>query len=114
MITGISGFAFLLSKNGRFVTHISFSKNALLKPLFLWYFLGARFFGQVVKKRDFLDTRQKRRKNRLITEKLFSRYLCFCCFSDFWATSLGPKTLLIFFCFVSFCLFLFLFVSFPF
>ena len=35
MITGISGFGFVLSKNGRFMTHICFSKNALLKPLFL-------------------------------------------------------------------------------
>ena len=32
MITGHSDF---LSKNGRFVTHICFSKIGLLKPLFL-------------------------------------------------------------------------------
>ena len=53
MITGISGFGFFSSKNGRFVTHICFSKNALLKPLFYSVFLGARFFGQVVKKGNF-------------------------------------------------------------
>ena len=35
MITGIPGFGFFLSKNGRFVTHNCFSKNALLKPLCL-------------------------------------------------------------------------------
>ena len=48
---------FLLSKNGRFVAHISFSKNALLKPLFYSVF-GRAFFGQV-SKRDILDTHQK-------------------------------------------------------
>ena len=35
MITGISGFGFLGSKNGRFVTHSCFSKKCSLKPLFL-------------------------------------------------------------------------------
>ena len=39
-----------LSKNGRFVTHICFSKNALLKPLFLLCFLGARFLAKLSKK----------------------------------------------------------------
>ena len=32
MITGISGFGFFGSKNGRFVTHNCFSKIASLKP----------------------------------------------------------------------------------
>ena len=63
MIAGISGFGFYLSKNGRFVTQNCFPQNGLLKPLFLLCFLGARFFGQVVKKGKFWTPTKKKKKN---------------------------------------------------
>ena len=56
MMTGISGFGFL-SKNGRFVTHISFL-CLVETPIFI-VFLGARFFGQVVKKGTFWTPTKK-------------------------------------------------------
>ena len=49
MITGISGLGFFGSKNGRFVTHICFSKCFVETPIFIVFF-GARFLGQGVKK----------------------------------------------------------------
>ena len=52
MTTGISGFVFL-SKSGRFVTQISFSKNTLLKPLF-YSVLGVRAcLAKLSKRRNF-------------------------------------------------------------
>ena len=59
MITGISEFGFFLSKNGRFVTHNFFPKKQAETPIFI-VFLGARFLGQGVKKRQFLDTLSKK------------------------------------------------------
>ena len=56
MIIGISGFVFL--QKWPFCDAKLFPKNGLLKPLVLQCFLGARFFGQVVK-RETLDTFQK-------------------------------------------------------
>ena len=117
MITGISGFGFLLSKHGRFVTHICFSKNGLLKPTF-YSVLGARAFWVKLSK-NVLD---KARNNTiwLITEKLTLIFFflvfffllffcvvvffsggggCFCFFGGFKgqrATSLGPKPSLFF------------------
>ena len=59
MITGISGFGFFGSKNGRFGTHNCFSKICFPKPIFLWCFGGARVLGQVVKKCFFFFAEQK-------------------------------------------------------
>ena len=53
MITGISGFGFFWSKNGRFVMHNFFSNKNRLKPQLLKCFGGAHFLGQVVKKGNF-------------------------------------------------------------
>ena len=79
MITGISGFGFFFVS--RFVTHLSFSKNALLKPLFIVFFLCA-FFGQCVKK-GILDAHQKK-KNLIDHWKALSLvFLCFFCFCVF-------------------------------
>ena len=61
MITGISEFGFFLSKNGRFVTHNFFPTKQAETPIFI-VFLGARFLGQGVKKRQFLDTLSKKKK----------------------------------------------------
>ena len=62
MITGIYEFGFFLSKNGRFVTHNFFPKKKQAEtPIFI-VFLGARFLGQGVKKRQFLDTLSKKKK----------------------------------------------------
>ena len=58
-ITGISELVFL-SKTGRFVTHICFSKNALLNPLFIVFF-GCALFGPSCQKREILDTHQKKK-----------------------------------------------------
>ena len=58
MITGISGFGLFLSKNGLFVTHNCFSKNALLKPQF-YSVLGCALSGPSCQRREFLDTPPK-------------------------------------------------------
>ena len=121
MITGISGFGFL-SKNGRFVTHICFSKNALLKPLFYSVFCVRAFLAKLSKKGNFGHPPKKR---KLIDnwEVLFE-YLCvffvfvfsfFCFLLEGWRVRRGgPKGHLTFFlpvflfCFVvvpCFCLF---------
>ena len=53
---------FFLSKNGRFVTHNFFPKKKKAEtPIFI-VFLGARFLGQGVKNRQFLDTLSKKEK----------------------------------------------------
>ena len=64
------------SKNGRFVTHICFSKKSLLKPYFIVFF-GCAFFGPRCQKRKF-ETHQKRKK-LLITGKLFFWHFCVFC-----------------------------------
>ena len=84
-----------------FVTHISFSKNALLKPLFLLVFARVLFWPSS-QKREISDTHQK---NSLITEKLF--FLVFLVFFLSGevarsATSLGPKPSLFVFCLFGF------------
>ena len=61
MITGISGFGFFLSKNGRFVTRISLSKNALLKPHISIVFWGCALFGPSCQKRETLDTHPRKK-----------------------------------------------------
>ena len=59
MITGISGFGFSLSKNGRFVTNNCFSESGVLKPLFLLCF-GVRVSGPSCQKREILDSHHKK------------------------------------------------------
>ena len=75
MITGISGFDFLLAKNGRFVTQNCSPKQRVAEtPIFIVLF-GCALFGQVVKKGNFGHP-PKKRKKWLITEKLFFWYFC--------------------------------------
>ena len=62
MITGIYEFGFFWSKNGRFVTHICFSKKkAPETPIFIVFF-GCALFGPSCQKREILDTRPKKKK----------------------------------------------------
>ena len=102
MITGISEFGFFLSKNGRFVTHNFFPKKQAETPIFI-VFLGARFLGQGVKKRQFLDTLSKRKK--ILTDNWKVVFWYFCVFYFFF--------FLIFFC-CFFCCFFVLFFLFCF
>ena len=67
MITGISGFGFFGSKNGRFVTHKLFFKNLFSEtPVFIVFWGCARFgpgcqgkkkgnFGHPPKKKNLTD-----------------------------------------------------------
>ena len=60
MIIGIYEFGLFWSKNGRFVTHNSFSKKNLAEtPIFIVFFLGARPLGQGVKKEKIENTAKK-------------------------------------------------------
>ena len=61
MITGIYKFWVFWSKNGRFVTHNSFSKKGPKTPIFIVFF-GFSFFGPRCKKREILKSHPKRRK----------------------------------------------------
>ena len=56
MITEIYKFWFFGSKNGRFVTHNSFSKKKGLKPHIFIVFFGFRFFGPRCKKGEILKS----------------------------------------------------------
>ena len=61
MITGIYEFWFFCSKNGRFVTHMLFSKKGVAEtPIFI-VFLGCAFFGPSCQKRENLDTHPKKK-----------------------------------------------------
>ena len=60
MITGISEFVFFVRKWPFRDAHLFF-KNCLAETPFL-VVLGARFLGQVVKKREILETHQKKKK----------------------------------------------------
>ena len=44
MITGVSGFGYFGSKNGRFVTHSCFPKLVLQNPYFIVFWGRARFW----------------------------------------------------------------------
>ena len=69
-------------------------------------FLGARFLGQGVKKRQFLDTpSKKKRKFWLITEKLFFWYFCVFYFFFLGFSFFCFFLLFFWFCFVFFCFF---------
>ena len=61
MITGISGFWFFWSKNGRFVTHVFFQKKFAEAPFFTM-FLGCALLGPSCQKREILDTHPKKKK----------------------------------------------------
>ena len=52
MVTGISGFGFFRSKNGRFVTHICFSKSLAETPIFIVFWVYA-FWAKLSKKGNF-------------------------------------------------------------
>ena len=56
MITGISGFGFFWSKNGRFVTHMFFKKKFAETPTFI-VFLG----WPSCQKKEILDTHPKKK-----------------------------------------------------
>ena len=63
MITGISGFGFFLSTNGRFVTQNCFPQKWVAEtPIFI-VFLGSALFWPSCQEREILDTHQKRREN---------------------------------------------------
>ena len=122
-----------LSKNGRFVTHICFSKKRAWNPNFIVFF-GCALFGPRCQKREIWKATKKNGKIWLITEKLFfgifavfwggAFFSCFFWFflfalffwCFFWrvygsgevarrATSLSPKPSLFLFFFVFFVLF---------
>ena len=62
MITGIYGFGFFLSKNGRFVTQNCFPQNWFAEtPIFIVFF-GCALSGPSCQKREILETHQKRKK----------------------------------------------------
>ena len=60
MITGISGFGFFWSNNGRFVTHNLKKKKQAETPIFI-VFWGCAFAGPSCQKRQFLDTPPKKK-----------------------------------------------------
>ena len=74
MITEIYEFGFL-SKNGRFVTHICFSKNTCWNPYFYSVFWVRAFWAKVSKK-EILDTHQKGKK---LTDNWKTLFWYFCC-----------------------------------
>ena len=62
MIAGIYEFGIFWSKNGRFVTHICFSKKKGPEtPIFIVFF-GCALFGPSCQKREILDTHPKKKK----------------------------------------------------
>ena len=76
MMTGISGFGFFCCPKMDISWRITlFLKMPCWTTYFLLCFLGACFFGQVVKKGNFGDP--PKRKKWLITEKLFFGYFWF-------------------------------------
>ena len=85
MITGISGFGFFLVQKWPFRDSKLFSKKWVAEtPIFI-VFLGARFFGQVVKKGDFGHPPKIKKKLTDNWKALFLVLLCFllfflCCF----------------------------------
>ena len=63
MITESMNFGFFLVQKWPFCdAHLLFKRKGL-KPLFLLCFLGARFLGQGVKKRENLKSHQEKWKN---------------------------------------------------
>ena len=83
-----------LSNNGRFVTHICFSKKHAETPIFI-VFWGARFLGQGVKKRKFWKpTKQEKMTDNW--KDLFWVFLCF--FGCFFFSCF-----FVFFCFCFLC-----------
>ena len=97
-----------LSKNGRFVTHICFSKNALLKPLFYSVF-WVRAFVELSKKGKFWTPTKNKRIIWLTTEKLFFGIFVFFCFLVLYFIFFACLCFLCFFSFLFLFLFSFLF-----
>ena len=102
MIIGISEFGFFCPKMAVSWRITSFQKKKQAETPIFVVFLGARFLGQGVKKRQFLDTLSKRKKFWLIIEKLFFFLVFLCC--------LLYLSWFFFFCF--FCCFLFCYFCF--
>ena len=92
MTTGISGFGFFWSKNGRFVTHMFSSKKVCWTLIFI-VFWAARFLGHIVKK-EILDTPHHQKRENL-TDNWKAH---FCIFWFFWFFSLS-SFLFVFCCF---------------
>ena len=103
MITGISEFGFFCPKMAVSWRITSFQKKQAETPIFI-VFLGARFLGQGVKKRQFLDTLSKKKK--ILTDNWKALFLVFLCFFLFLSW--------FFFFFVFFVLFFVLFFFFVF
>ena len=88
MITGISGFGFFWSKNGRFVTYMWFSKKFAETPIFSPFRVRA-FWAKLSRKAN-CGHPPKKRKIWVITDKLIFEYVLvflfrffFCCFFGF-------------------------------
>ena len=62
MITGISGFGFFWSKNGRFVTHNLFFQKKAETPIFI-VFWGVRVFWAKLSKKAIFGQPPKRKEN---------------------------------------------------
>ena len=60
LITGISGFGFFWSKNGRFVTHNFFQKKAETPIVIVCW--GCAFSGPSCQKKAILDPPPKKKK----------------------------------------------------
>ena len=101
-ITEIYKFWVFWSKNGRFVTHNSFSKKGP-KTLFLYCFMCSGFMGQGVKKGNF-EKPSKKGKISLITEKLFFGIFAVF-FWGFFFFHFFFVSCLFFVCFFCFCVF---------
>ena len=82
-------------QNGRFVTHICFSKKRPWNPYFIVFF-GCALFGPGCQKREILDTHPKKKK--IFTDNWKAQFWVFFVFSCFF---------FFFFLFFFFCLFCF-------
>ena len=106
MISVISGFGFFWSKNGRFVTHICFSKKQTCWNPYFYSVFWVRAFWAKLSKTESWDTHQNKRKNLTDNWKaLFWYFLCFLCYFLFFF-SLFCFWVFVFlggFCFFCFC-----------
>ena len=100
MITGIYEFGIFWSKNGRFVTHICFSKKRPWNPYFYSVF-GCALFGPSCQKRDILDTHPKKKK--IFTDNWKAHFWVFFVFSCFFFSFFS--FFVFFVCFVFLCFF---------
>ena len=101
MITEIYEFWFFLVQKWPFRdAQLLFQKKGPETPIFIVFF-GFRLFGRRCQKREILKSHPKKRKNWLITEKLF-----FGIFAVFLGGLLFFLVFLFFFVFLVFCFFL--------